>query len=62
VQYREENEWAADVSLRAGFELQRWLGSRKLQVLAEYFQGHSPNGQFYKDNIEYLGLGLHFNF
>ena len=62
VQYREENAWAADVSVRAGFEFQRWLGSRKLQVLAEYFQGHSPNGQFYKGTIEYFGLGLHFNF
>ena len=62
AQYREENAWAADVSVRAGLEFQRWLGSRKLQVLAEYFQGHSPNGQFYKDTIEYYGFGLHFNF
>ena len=62
IEYREENAWAADVSLRAGFEFQRWLGSRKLQILAEYFRGHSPNGQFYKENIDYLGLGLHFNF
>jgi hypothetical protein len=62
VQCREENAWAADVSVRAGLEFQRWLGSRKLQVLAEYFQGHSPNGQFYKGTIEYYGLGLHFNF
>ncbi len=62
VQYREENAWAADVSLRAGLEFQRWLGTRNLQVLVEYFQGHSPNGQFYTDEIDYLGLGLHFNF
>jgi len=62
IQYREENDWAADVSLRAGIEFQRWLGSRNLQILVEYFRGHSPNGQFYKDNINYLGFGLHFNF
>lgn len=62
IQYREENNWAADISVRAGIEFQRWLGSRNLQILLEYFRGHSPNGQFYKDDIDYLGLGLHFNF
>lgn len=62
IQYREENNWKPDVSLRAGIEFQRWLGSRNLQFLVEYFQGHSPNGQFYTENIDYLGLGLHFNF
>ena len=62
VQYREENNWQADMSLRAGLEFQRWLGSRNLQLLIEYFRGHSPNGQFYTDNIDYLGLGMHFNF
>jgi hypothetical protein len=62
IQYREENNWAADVSLRAGLEFQRWLGTRNLQILLEYFRGYSPNGQFYTDRIDYLGLGLHFNF
>jgi len=62
IQYREENNWQADISLRAGIEFQRWLGSRNLQLLVEYFLGHSPNGQFYTDKIDYLGLGMHFNF
>lgn len=62
VQYREENSWQPDTSLRAGIEFQRWLGSRNLQLLVEYFRGHSPNGQFYTEYIDYLGLGLHFNF
>ena len=62
ARYREENDWAADVSLRAGIEFKRWLGTRNLQLLLEYFTGHSPNGQFYTDEIEYLGLGVHFNF
>lgn len=62
VQYREENNWEADLSARAGIEFQRWLGSRNLQILVEYFRGHSPNGQFYTDNIDYLGVGMHFNF
>jgi len=62
VQQREENEWSADISARAGIEIDGVLLTRKLQILFEYFNGHSPNGQFYKDKIQYFGLGTHFHF
>jgi hypothetical protein len=62
LQHREENGWSLDLSVRAGIELDGVLASRNLQILLEYFRGHSPNGQFYKDQIEYLGLGAHFHF
>ena len=62
VQQREENEWSADISARAGIEIDGVLLTRKLQILLEYFNGHSPNGQFYKDKIQYFGLGTHFHF
>ena len=62
VQHREENGWSADVSARAGIEIDGVLLTRKLQLLLEYFNGHSPNGQFYKDKIQYIGLGTHFHF
>jgi hypothetical protein len=62
VQNREENNWHTDFSLRAGVEFQNWLASRSLQILLEYFRGHSPNGQFYREKIDYLGIGAHFNF
>jgi hypothetical protein len=63
VQNHQENGWRADVSVRAGiqFESLRVLG-RNLQVLVQYFNGHSPNGQFYKQKVEYVGLGVHFHF
>ena len=32
---------------------------RKIQFLAEYFNGYSPNGQFYRDKVEYIGVGVH---
>jgi hypothetical protein len=35
---------------------------RNLQILAEYFNGHSPSGQFYTQKIEYIGLDAHFHF
>lgn len=62
VQQREENQWSADISARAGIEIAGVLLTRKLQLLVEYFTGHSPNGQFYKDKIQYIGLGTHFHF
>ena len=62
VQNREENNWHTDFSLRAGIEFEGWLASRSLQIMLEYFRGHSPNGQFYRDKIDYIGIGAHFNF
>lgn len=62
VQQRQENSWSADVSARAGIEIDGVLLTRKLMFLLEYFNGHSPNGQFYKDRVQYLGLGTHFHF
>jgi hypothetical protein len=62
LQNREENLWSLDVSVRAGVQLDSVLASRNLQILLEYFKGRSPNGQFYKEKIEYFGLGAHFHF
>jgi len=62
LQFHEENDWDANVSVRAGFQLENPdFISRKLQILLEYYDGSSPNGQFYaRDNVEYIGLGFHF--
>jgi uncharacterized protein DUF1207 len=62
VQQREENGWSADISARAGIEIDGVLLTRKVQFLLEYFSGHSPNGQFFKDKVEYFGIGTHFHF
>jgi hypothetical protein len=62
VQRREENDWHTDLSIRAGIQLDGVLATRNLQLLLEYFRGHSPNGQFYQEKIDYLGLGVHFHF
>jgi hypothetical protein len=63
LQSREENNWNLDVSARGGiqFENVRVL-ERNLQILVEYFNGNSPDGQFYKRRVEYLGIGAHFHF
>ncbi len=63
IKNHEEDNWNYDVSARAGvqFENLQVIG-RKLQILAEYYNGHSPSGQFYREKIEYIGLGAHFYF
>jgi len=62
-QTAEESGWDDDYSLRAGFELRtEFLEERRLQLLFEYFNGRSPNGQFFERDIEHFGLGLHFFF
>jgi hypothetical protein len=62
VQHREENDWHTDLSIRGGVQIDGVLATRSVQLLLEYFRGHSPNGQFYRDRIEYFGLGAHFHF
>jgi len=59
----EENNWSTDVSARAGvqFDNLQVLG-RNLQILAEYYNGYTPSGQFYKTKVEYIGVGAHFYF
>jgi hypothetical protein len=63
VQNHQENAWHTDLSMRAGiqFESLQVVG-RNLQLLAHYFNGYSPDGQFYTQKIEYIGLGVHLNF
>lgn len=63
IKNHEENNWNYDVSARAGVEFENLqvLG-RKLQIMAEYYNGFSPSGQFYNDKVEYIGLGAHYLF
>jgi len=63
LQFREENDWHTDLSLRAGLQFESVsVLTRNLQLLVEYFNGRSFDGQFYRLPVEYIGLGLHFNF
>ena len=52
------------VSVRAGFEVARpreeEIESRRWSLLAEYYTGPSPYGQFRRQQVRFTGLGLHF--
>jgi Protein of unknown function (DUF1207) len=62
-QASEELDWDQNYSVRAGLELRtEVLEERRLQLMFEYFNGRSPNGQFFERELEYFGTGLHFYF
>jgi hypothetical protein len=52
------------LSVRAGFEFARpnesEVGSRRWSILAEYYDGPSPYGQFHRQQVRLTGIGLHF--
>ena len=62
-QSNERSKWAISQFIMAGvrFENAR-IGNRQLQVLAQYFAGPSPDGQFYTQHSHWFGAGLHFYF
>jgi Protein of unknown function (DUF1207) len=63
IKHFDENNWSADISARAGVEFSDFqLLDRKLQILVEYFNGYTPSGQFYKNKVEYIGVGAHYHF
>jgi hypothetical protein len=62
LQSRAYNDWAVDVSVRAGFELTSPETYRRFQILLEFFDGHSVDGQFLRERAGYFGVGLHLHF
>ncbi len=64
VKTTELHDWSPGVSARAGMEIGRpgpeGHPGRLIMLLVEYYQGPSPYGQFFQDDISYLGAGIHF--
>ena len=56
--------WARGISGRAGVEALRAgpgdQPGRLVTLMLEFYDGPSPYGQFFQDNISYIGIGLHF--
>lgn len=62
-QAHERSQWVVSRSLMAGLQFENArIGDRKVQLLAEYFKGPSPNGQFFSQNTDWIGLGLHLHY
>ncbi len=60
----QEQDWKPAVSARAGLEFERTRDadppSRRWSLLFESYSGPSPYGQFFRQKIRYVGLGMHF--
>jgi len=63
VKTTERHDWSPAVSGRVGLELGRpgpeGHPGRLIMLLFEMYQGPSPYGQFFQDDISYLGAGVH---
>ncbi|HYD50606.1 MAG TPA: DUF1207 domain-containing protein, partial [Terriglobales bacterium] len=56
VQIEQEGGWTTNVAPAVGLLFERRLGrGPNFTVLAHYFNGRSPNGQFYDRDVEYVG-------
>ena len=59
----EEHDWAVDSSVKVGLEFGHPNpGQRRLRLMAEYYNGFDPHGQFYVNEVEYYGLGVSLGF
>ena len=59
-----DSSWRTGVNVRAGFEVGRpseaGTASRRWSLLAEYYDGPSPYGQFHQSHVRLTGIGFHF--
>jgi hypothetical protein len=56
--HTEEQDWRLNQSYRVGFTIDR--GVREAGVLLAFYDGYSPDGQFYDSELRYVGLELFF--
>ena len=62
-QQGDETGWDLSLSLVGGVQLENpQRPIRQMRILLEYFNGNSPDGQFYPDTIEHLGVGLRVHY
>jgi hypothetical protein len=63
VRIDEEGDWRTNVAPSVGLQFESFRSrGRNLQILLQYFNGRSPNGQFYERSVEYVGVGGQFHF
>jgi hypothetical protein len=62
IQVRQYGNWTPSLSLRGGLEYRSPDGERAARLLLQYFNGRTPDGQFLREHLEYLGVGLHLSF
>jgi hypothetical protein len=62
-QCNERMNWTIGRSIRAGVQFENArIGDRQIQLLGEYYEGPSPDGQFYGQRVGWYGIGVHLYF
>ena len=62
-QSNERTNWVIGRSVFAGVQFENArIGDRQIQLLAEYYAGPSPDGQFYAQQGSWYGIGVHLYF
>jgi hypothetical protein len=62
-QCNERMNWEVNRSILAGVQFENArIGDRQIQLLAEYYAGRSPDGQFYTQPVSWYGIGVHLYF
>jgi hypothetical protein len=60
----EEQDWEPAISARGGLEYDRAGGTdvtaRRWGIFAEFYTGPSPYGQFFREKVRLVGVGVHF--
>lgn len=61
----EDLDWKVATSARAGIEVNRAQttahAARSWSILGHWYDGPAPYGQFFREHVEYYGVGLHFS-
>jgi hypothetical protein len=64
VKSADEQEWKPAVSVRAGLDVGRpregLASGGRWSLLAEFYHGPSPYGQFYREEVRLVGVGMQF--
>ena len=59
----EENNWSVDTSIKAGLEFGHPNpGQRRLRLMAVWYSGYDPHGQFYNNKVDYYGMEVSLGF
>lgn len=61
MQASAELDWSLSRAYQVGLELRRGT-NRRVRLMLEHFNGHSPHGQFFREKLRYHGFGLYFGF
>ncbi len=63
LQLRQENDWIPEVAVLCGLRLANPEDDvRRIEVFARFYHGRSPDGQFFDQTIDSLGLGVRLGF